>query len=314
MKVRLGYVAISKTLEDTTSSSTISYTNYKKKEDSIQKLQEITLSNLQDLEKIITYNIANHIHFYRITSKLVPLATHQDVPFDYLTPNLKLFQKIGNKIKEANMRVDVHPDQFTVLNSTNQKVRENTLEILKYHTTILEAMQIPNPRILLHVGSSVFGKEPSMKRFIHQFSTLPTNIQKMIAIENDDKIFTIEDVLFISKQINIPVVLDYHHFLCNHKEQDITIFLEDILKSWKEEIPKMHFSSPKSKLKKEFRSHSEYIEGEKFIQFLETIKSKIKEVDIMLEAKAKDEALFRLTRYLKYKTNYRFIDETTFEV
>ena len=37
-------------------------------------------------------------------------------------------------------------------------------------------------------------------------------------------------------------------------------------------------------------------------------------VDIMLEAKSKDEALFKLIRYLKYKTNYKFIDDTTFEV
>ena len=34
----------------------------------------------------------------------------------------------------------------------------------------------------------------------------------------------------------------------------------------------------------------------------------------MLEAKGKDEALFRLVRLLKYKTDYEFIDDTTFKV
>ena len=34
----------------------------------------------------------------------------------------------------------------------------------------------------------------------------------------------------------------------------------------------------------------------------------------MLEAKAKDEAVFRLIRQLKYKTNYKFIDDTSFLV
>ncbi len=38
------------------------------------------------------------------------------------------------------------------------------------------------------------------------------------------------------------------------------------------------------------------------------------EVDIMLETKMKDEALFRLVRELKYKTNYNFIDDTSFEI
>ena len=34
----------------------------------------------------------------------------------------------------------------------------------------------------------------------------------------------------------------------------------------------------------------------------------------MIEAKMKDEALFRLVRELKYKTDYKFIDDTTFIV
>ena len=34
----------------------------------------------------------------------------------------------------------------------------------------------------------------------------------------------------------------------------------------------------------------------------------------MIEAKKKDEALFKLVRELKYKTNFKFIDETTFIV
>lgn len=78
--------------------------------------------------------------------------------------------------------------------------------------------------------------------------------------------------------------------------------------------PKVHFSSPKSKLKKEIRSHSEYIDSNAFIAFLEDVKPFLSRLDIMLEVKAKDDALFRLVRELKYKTNYRFIDETTFEV
>lgn len=78
--------------------------------------------------------------------------------------------------------------------------------------------------------------------------------------------------------------------------------------------PKVHFSSPKSKLKKEMRSHGEYIDSNAFISFLECVKSFSNSLDIMLEVKAKDDALFRLVRELKYKTNYRFIDETTFEV
>ena len=34
----------------------------------------------------------------------------------------------------------------------------------------------------------------------------------------------------------------------------------------------------------------------------------------MLEAKAKDDAISRLVRELKYKTSYKFIDETSFSL
>ena len=51
---------------------------------------------------------------------------------------------------------------------------------------------------------------------------------------------------------------------------------------------------------------------QEFINFLDKIKFINKDFDIMIEAKAKDEALFKLVRELKYKTNYKYIDETTF--
>ena len=36
------------------------------------------------------------------------------------------------------------------------------------------------------------------------------------------------------------------------------------------------------------------------------------DIDIMIEAKSKDDALFKLVRELKYKTNYLFLIDTTF--
>ena len=74
----------------------------------------------------------------------------------------------------------------------------------------------------------------------------------------------------------------------------------------------MHFSSPKNK--KEFRSHSNYINSNDFIKFINIIKKYNTSIDIMLECKAKDEAMFKLIRQLKYKTNYHFINETTFKI
>lgn len=312
MKVRLGYVALSKALDDVTTSSTITYTNYINKNYNTSKLLEITKNNLDSLYEIIKYNVKNNFHFYRLTSKLVPLATHDKVDFDYITPLLDEYKKIGKLINDNNIRVDTHPDQYAVLNSMNSKIVKNTVEILEYHYKIMDALGIKDKIIILHVGSSACGKKASITRFINNFNKLPDHIKKCIAVENDDKVYNIKDVLELCHKINVPMVLDYHHFICNNEKEDINDYLKEIIDTWDGKLPKMHFSSPKSKLKKEFRSHSDYINKECFIKFINILKKQDKDIDIMLEAKAKDDAVSRLARYLKYETNYKFLDETTF--
>ena len=312
MKVRLGYVALSKALDDVTTSSTITYTNYINKNYNTSKLLEITKNNLDSLYEIIKYNVKNNFHFYRLTSKLVPLATHDKVDFDYITPLLDEYKKIGKLINGNNIRVDTHPDQYAVLNSMDSKIVKNTMEILKYHYKIMDAIGIKDKIIILHVGSSACGKKASITRFINNFNKLPDHIKKCIAVENDDKVYNIKDVLELCHKINVPMVLDYHHFICNNEKEDINDYLKEIIDTWNGKLPKMHFSSPKSKLKKEFRSHSDYINKECFIKFINILKKQDKDIDIMLEAKAKDDAVSRLARCLKYETNYKFLDETTF--
>jgi UV DNA damage endonuclease len=312
MKVRLGYVALSKALDDVTTSSTITYTNYINKNYNTSKLLEITKNNLDSLYEIIKYNVKNNFHFYRLTSKLVPLATHDKVDFDYITPLLDEYKKIGKLINDNNIRVDTHPDQYAVLNSMDSKIVKNTVEILEYHYKIMDAIGIKDKIIILHVGSSACGKKASITRFINNFNKLPDHIKKCIAVENDDKVYNIKDVLELCHKINVPMVLDYHHFICNNEKEDINDYLKEIIDTWDGKLPKMHFSSPKSKLKKEFRSHSDYINKECFIKFINILKKQDKDIDIMLEAKAKDDAVSRLVRCLKYETNYKFLDETTF--
>ena len=312
MKVRLGYVALSKALDDVTTSSTITYTNYINKNYNTSKLLEITKNNLDSLYEIIKYNVKNNFHFYRLTSKLVPLATHDKVDFNYITPLLDEYKKIGKLINDNNIRVDTHPDQYAVLNSMDSKIVKNTVEILEYHYKIMDAIGIKDKIIILHVGSSACGKKASITRFINNFNKLPDHIKKCIAVENDDKVYNIKDVLELCHKINVPMVLDYHHFICNNEKEDINDYLKEIIDTWDGKLPKMHFSSPKSKLKKEFRSHSDYINKECFIKFINILKKQDKDIDIMLEAKAKDDAVSRLVRCLKYETNYKFLDETTF--
>lgn len=313
MKIRLGYACISKTLSNVTTSSTVTYATFQKDKD-YKKIDTAIKSNLNALKEILTYNIKNNIHFFRLSSKLIPLATKSDVIFDYIDPYKDYYHSIAKIIKDNKLRIDFHPDEFCVLNSTKSEVVKNSIAILEYHYNLLKALEIKNKILVLHIGGNTFGKKNSISRFINNFNTLSKDIQESIAIENDDKIFNIRDCVYISKNINVPVILDYHHHICNHDELDINDYLKDILSSWHNATPKMHFSSPKNKTKKDFRSHNDYINVDAFINFIDILKPFNHDVDIMIEAKAKDEALFRLVRELKYKTNYTFIDDTSFEV
>ena len=103
MIIRLGYVAISNSME--TTNKTITYTNFIK-DYNYDKIDEIIIQNLNNLEKLIDYNIKNNIHFFRLTSNLIPLATKDDINFDYINKYKEYYKRIGNKINYSNMRVD----------------------------------------------------------------------------------------------------------------------------------------------------------------------------------------------------------------
>lgn len=319
MIVRLGYVAIALNLEKVTSSSTFTYARYLKinsEEERLKKLKHITYSNIEALEQILDYNIKNNIHFYRMTSSLIPLATHPEVLWDYRRYFEKDFQYIGKIIKENKMRLDLHPDQFNVINSEKENVVESTLRNLNMQVDLLEAMKYEEGKMVIHIGSGQGGKEASSARFIDKLNKFPNRIKERLILENDDKVFTAKDVLEICKKVKLPMVLDYHHHICKNDGENIGDLLKEIFDTWNEESlpPKIHFSSPK-----EFendRKHADFIEPNAFIDFLEMAKEKVdRDFDVMIEAKKKDLALNQLMQDLRnMRKDFKFIDQTTIEI
>lgn len=308
MKIRLGYACVPVTIDET-SSHTITYTNYKKLgKRGNEKLDSVIKSNFESLEKILMYNIKNDITFFRMTSELLPLLTHPEVHYDFFNQYKSNFKKIGNIIKYNNLRVDMHPSAYTVLNSINNDVVTSTINILKNYQKMYEYMDIKS-YLVIHIGSKANGKKESIKRFVNNFNKLPKKVQQLIVIENDDKSFNIRNVLNICEKLSIPMVLDYHHFKVNKNNEKIEDYIERIFNTWNV-LPKIHFSSPKDKKNK--RAHHDYINVDDFIDFLERIKFTNRDFDVMIEAKKKDEALFRLIRELKYKTDYKIEKNTIF--
>ncbi len=292
--IRLGYACICNSIEE--HMHTITYTNYLKDKN---KINEIVKQNFEVLKKILIYNNKNNIHFYRLSSNFIPCASI--IKYDFQNIFKKEFNETSKLIKN---RFDMHLSEYCILNSTNKEVIKRSINEIKYHYKLLKSFKV-KPNLIIHIGSKSFGKENSIKRFINNFNKLPKYLKNTLLIENDDKVFNVEDTLNLCKKIKRPMVLDVHHHNCNKTEKELSNYLNEIFNTW-DTIPKIHFSSPKNK--KEFRAHNDYINSDDFINFIKLID---RDVDIMLEAKAKDDALFRLIRELKYKTNYIFIDETT---
>ena len=264
MKVRLGYVAISKKLgKKVTSSSTVTFTNYNKiaiPEKRLEKLKLVAASNLKDLETIIKYNIENNIHFYRITSALIPLVTHPEVGYWGHREFLKKdFEYVGKLINNSNMRVDTHPDEFNVINSINPNVVENTKINLMCQAEWFEDFKYDLGKMVIHVGGATNGKEAGIERFINNFRTFPEEVKSKIIIENDDKTYTAQETLNLCNELHLPMVLDIHHHNCNNSDDDIYKLIPKIFQTWKNEKlpPKLHFSSPKTGEKD--RKHADFI-------------------------------------------------------
>lgn len=320
MRIRLGYVAISKKLgKKVTSSSTVTFTNYNKiilPSKKLEKLQTVAASNLADLSKIIKYNIENNIHFYRITSALIPLVTHPEVGYWGHREFLKKdFEYVGNLINKFNMRVDTHPDEFNVINSINPKVVENTKINLLRQAEWFEDFKYDLGKMVIHIGGATNGKEAGLERFITNFATFPKEVKSKIIIENDDKTYTAQETLYLCNKLNLPMVLDIHHHNCNNANDNIYNLIPKIFETWNNEKlpPKIHFSSPKNG--QIDRKHADFINPHDFINFLENIKSFNTDVDIMLECKEKDLALFKLASDIKeLKPEYKWVDESSFIV
>ncbi|MFQ9521227.1 MAG: UV DNA damage repair endonuclease UvsE, partial [Turicibacter sp.] len=250
MRVRFGYVAIAMRLDKVTSSSPVTYKKYSSIESERERLsllKRVTQSNLIDLIKILKYNIENDIHFYRLTSKLIPLATHQDVVWNYSKVIQTECHEVAKLIKQSNMRVDAHPDQFNVLNSVNESVIESSIRTLEHQLDLFDLFDMEHGKLVLHVGGKAGGKEAALERFIHTFERLPSRLQRALILENDDKTYSASDVLGLCQRLHIPMVLDIHHHRCYNEGESLESMVESIFKTWEADYwpPKIHVSSPK---------------------------------------------------------------------
>lgn len=302
MRIRLGYVAMALRLKDCSPSKTVTLKNLSKipdYQDQLGRLARIARENLANTLRILKANYYDGIMFYRFTSRLIPLCTHpQFLEWNYRAELAEEFKAIGDFVKEHGVRVGLHPDHFTLLNSPKLEVQEASRRDLNYHLNMLEGMGLgTTSKLVIHVGGKYQDRSLALERFKEQFKALSEKIRQRLILENDDRCFTAAEVLKLAKEIGTPMVLDiHHHQILNHGE-NLDDLLPEIFATWGSETPKVHLSSPRSE--KDPRSHADYIEAGTAVEFINLARKLNRDFDMMLEAKQKDLALLKLAEDLK---------------
>lgn len=99
-------------------------------------------------------------------------------------------------------------------------------------------------------------KTPPLSGFLIIIPEVPDHVLQRLTFENDDKTYTLEETLAVSKRLHRPCMLDLHHDWCNPSTVSPIELLPALAKTWGDIPMRIHVSSPKDE--KEFRSHSEY--------------------------------------------------------
>ncbi|GAA0308858.1 UV DNA damage endonuclease [Gracilibacillus halotolerans] len=297
MRIRFGYVANALGLWDASPSKTLTFTRYSAlpKQERLDKLKAITAQNLQHTKRILHYNIAHEIKVYRFSSSLVPLATHPEVMWDFVTPFKKEWEELGELVRNYNIRPSFHPNQFTLFTSPKNHITRNAVIDMEYHYKMLEAMNALEYGMMnIHIGGAYGDKEHALKRFHHNLETLPKEIKKKMTLENDDKTYNVEETLKTCEEEKIPMVLDYHHHMANPTEDELFAYLPRIFNTWEDSAnkPKVHISSPKSE--NAYRSHADFVSLDFILPFFKMAKELDQDFDVMIEAKQKNLAMLQL--------------------
>ena len=254
-----------------------------------EKLTEVTAHNLAALERMIEYNRKNDIRLFRISSDLIPFGSSPVNALAWPEIHVEAFDRIGAKIRKAGIRVSLHPGQYTVLNSPAEDVVARAVEDLIYHDQILTALGTDTTnKIVLHVGGIYGDKAAALDRFAENFQRLPETVQNRLIIENDDRLYNIEDVLDLANRLQIPAVYDNLHHAINPPPSGGTdqFWIAEAKKTWKETDGKQKIHYSQQAAGKRPGAHTDTIDLVTFMRFHNQLDDQT--IDIMLEVKYKN--------------------------
>jgi UV DNA damage endonuclease len=278
-------------------------------------VQDIGLANVRDIIKMVRWNDRFGIRFMRLSSEMFPFASHPEYGYKLAPFASDALAEAGRVIAELGHRVTTHPGQFTQLGSPRREVIDNAVRDLEYHDEMLSLLKLPPQQdrdavMILHLGGVFGDKTATLDRFRENYAKLSSSVKNRLVLENDDVSWSVHDLLPLCQELNIPLVLDFHHHnivfdatKVREGTKDVIELFPAIIETWKRKgiTPKMHYSEPcpDAVTARGRRKHSPRVM---------TLPPCPNDMDLMIEAKDKEQAVFELMRTFKLPGYHLFND------
>jgi UV DNA damage endonuclease len=303
-----------------TGTTTVSWLNRQSKDIAVEKLWNLMKQNIEATRLLVNKvgDLDNHLRMVRLSSDILPVFTEPNWSWFYKQPDViayaeQNFARVGDTARKKNVRLSMHPGQFTVLASDNPDIVNRSIEEFEYHGTMAKWMGFGNAFQDFKINVHIAGRAgPEGIRRAYQ--RLSTEARNCITIENEENSWGLDDCLSISDIV--PIVLDIHHNWCREGSyiDPNSDNVKRVLDSWRGVRPVLHYSVSREDIlvdhcknslplmpdllskghkKQKLRAHSNYMWNQAVNQWaLEFLSTH----DIMVEAKAKNLASFALAR------------------
>ena len=266
-------------------------------------VEQLGLANARDIVKMLRWNDKYGIKFLRLSSEMFPFASHLEYGYKLAPFASEALAEAGRVATEMGHRLSTHPGQFTQLGSPRSEVIANAQRDLEYHDELLSLLKLPPQEdrdavMILHMGGTFGDKLATLDRFRANYKGLSPSVKMRLVLENDDVSWSVHDLLPICEELNIPLCLDFHHNNIIFDETqlregtfDIMNLFPRIKATWdrKSIRQKMHYSepTPEAITGRQRRKHN-------------SRPTKLppcpNDMDLMIEAKDKEQAVFELMR------------------
>ena len=285
--IRIGYAAQNLTIPATTN-RTLRLASLHNTE----KVCGLIRENLAALETILRWNDEHEFKLFRIGQSLIPFASHTQFPYDWVEEHGDELRRVGEFARSRDIRLNMHPGQYIQPGSPKPEVVERSLSELRYAGRVLDLIGGPDSVLVLHMGGSFGDKLVTTTRFVETMG-LEENVLKYLALENDERIWHVADVVKVAQTLGIATITDTLH----HRLNPGGITLEEAfnlsLPTWKNRgaPSKLHLSNQDPE--KRAGAHAYYVDLADWQVLMDALGNR--EADVMIEAKGKEQALVPLS-------------------